>query len=277
VIPCIIVICCLLVVPLLFRQNQESAPTPSPTPTPAPRDLKPVLVEAINFFDASEESDDPYALLLLDVVHRRFGIEEFADALNRYDEIMGTLPDEAPMMRLFRRIADYNTPLQYGDLEAVSEDLDRLTVPALLCHQLDLPLDYQSALERGLRLGDYMLTHTLLACIWIQENGCEVPVSDDFMENLYNANAALINDDAVVKDLELEAAAFLYLSGQGSLVDQFFVDRVVATQNYDGGWLFSSDKSGVSNWHPSVLALLFLLHVEYPSETYPPMLASESP
>jgi len=250
---------------------------PSPTPTPAPRDLQPVIMKAINFFKESEEADDPYALLLLDVVHRRFGIEEFADALNRYDEIMGMLPNEAPLMRLFRRIADYNTPLQYWDLEEVSEDIDRLTVPALYCHQLDLPRDYQSALERAMRLGDYMSTHTLLACIWIQENGCEVPVPDDFIENVYNANAALINDDAVVEDLELEAAAFLYLAGQGSLVDYIFVDRVIATQNYDGGWLFSSDKSGVSNWHPSVLALLFLLHVEYPSEPYSPMLASESP
>ena len=269
--------CGLLAVPLLFRQEPESAPIPSPTPAPTPHDLQPTVMRAINFFQESEEPDDPYALLLLDVVNRRFGIEEFADALNRYDEIMGMLPYEAPLMRLFRRIADYNNPFQYWDLEEVSEDVDRLTIPALYCNQLDIPRDYQSALERAFSLGGYMLTHTLLACIWIQENGCEVPLTDDFMENVYNANAALINEDTVVEDLELEAAAFLCLAGQGSLVDHIFVERVIDTQNYDGGWLFSSDKSSVSNWHPSVLALLFLLHMEYPSESYSPMLASESP
>ena len=94
---------------------------------------------------------------------------------------------------------------------------------------------------------------------------------------MYNANAALINDDSVVLDLELEAAAFLCLAGQSTLVDPVFVDRVVAAQNYDGGWLFSSNNSGVSNWHPSVLALIFLLHLEHPSDSYPPMLAPESP
>ena len=272
-----VVICSLLAVPLLFRQEPEPEPMPSPTPASTPRDLQPVIMKAINFFEESEESDDPYALLLLDVVHRRFGIEEFANALNRYDEIMGMHPDQAPLMRLFRRIADYNTPFQYWDLEEVTEDIDRLTIQALYCHQLDLARDYQSTLERAMRLGDYMLTHTLLACIWIQENGCDPPVSEDFIGDVYRANAALINDDEVVEDIELEAAAFLCLADQGSLVDHIFVDRVVASQNYDGGWLFSSDKSGVSNWHASVLALLFLLHMEYPSESYSPMLASDSP
>ena len=149
--------CGLLAVPLLFRQEPESAPIPSPTPAPTPHDLQPTVMRAINFFQESEEPDDPYALLLLDVVNRRFGIEEFADALNRYDEIMGMLPYEAPLMRLFRRIADYNNPFQYWDLEEVSEDVDRLTIPALYCNQLDIPRDYQSALERAFSLGGYIL------------------------------------------------------------------------------------------------------------------------
>lgn len=269
--------CSLLALPLLLRQETEPAPTPSPTPTPAPRDLQPVIANAISFFEESEEPDDPYALLLLDVVRRRFGMAEFADALTRYDEIMAMFPDQAPLMRLFRRIADHGNTLQYQDLLEVSEDLDLLTLPALYCDQLDSPPDYQSMLEQATHIGDYMLTHALLACIWIQENGCKMPVPDDFFENVYNANAALINDDSVVEDLELEAATFLCLAGQGALVDPVFVDRVVAAQNYDGGWLFSSDTAGASNWHPSVLALLLLLHMEHPADSYPPMLAPESP
>jgi hypothetical protein len=269
-------VCGLLAVPLLLHQESEPAPTPAPTPTPVPSDLQSVIAKAIDFFEESGEPDDPYALLLLDVVHRRFGIAEFADALQRYDQVLAMLPDQAPLMRLFRRIADHDNPLQYQDLEAVSEDTDLLTIPALYCDQLGLPNDYSSMLEQATSLGDYMLTHALLACIWIQDNGCEVPLSDSFIETIYSANAALINDNPVVNDLELEAATFLYMAGQGALVDPVFVDRVIAAQNYDGGWLFSSDTSGVSNWHPSVLALLLLLHLEYTSDSYPPMLAPTS-
>ncbi len=270
---CIIALCILLAVPLLLHQE----PAPIPTPAPTPSALQPAIANAIDFFEKSGEPNDPYALLLLDVVRRRFGIAAFADALQRYDQIMAVLPDQAPLMRLFRRIADHDNPLQYSDLEAVSEDTDLVTVPALYCDQLGLPNNYLSMLDQATRLGNYMLTHALLACIWIQENDCEIPLSNDFIENVYRANAALINDDQVVDDLELEAVAFLCLAGQGALVDHAFVDRVIAVQNYDGGWLPSSDTPGDSDWHTTALALLLLLHVEYPSDSYPPMLAPPSP
>jgi hypothetical protein len=132
-------------------------------------------------------------------------------------------------------------------------------------------------LQQAANLGDYMLPHVLLAWIWIQENGCEVSLPDGFVENLYIANAALIGTDPVVNDLELEAAAFLCLAGQGALVDDAFVDRVIEVQNADGGWLFSSDTPSVSDWHTTILGLLLLLHVEYPADSYPPMLAPASP
>ncbi|MCJ7762893.1 hypothetical protein MUP38_05510, partial [Candidatus Bathyarchaeota archaeon] len=74
----------------------------------------------------------------------------------------------------------------------------------------------------------------------------------------------------------LEAAAFLYLAGQGALVNDAFIDRVIAVQNYDGGWLLSSNNSGSSDWHPAILGLFLLLQREYPADSYPPMLAPES-
>jgi hypothetical protein len=79
-----------------------------------------------------------------------------------------------------------------------------------------------------------------------------------------------------VDDLELEVAAFLYLAGQGALVEDAFVDRVIAVQNDDGGWFASSDLPGESHWHASILGLLFLLHVANPADSYPPFLASAS-
>jgi len=254
-----IALCIILIVPPMLQ--------------PAPIDKQQVIASAVKFL---ADTNEPDALLMLDVMHRRFGISEFADALSRYDQLLDEGPFEAPTMRLFRRIAVRDNPLQAGDFESVAFDVDRITIPALYCDQRGLPVDYPAQLIKAAYSGEYMLTHALLACIWIQENGCEVQVPDGFIENLYRANAELIDDNPVVSDLELEAAAFLYLAGQGTLVDYAFIESVIAVQNYDGGWLGYSDESGASQWHPSVVALMLLLHIEYPSDSYPSMLASAS-
>jgi hypothetical protein len=276
---CVIVLCSLLAVPLLLQHSAPvPTPTPTPTPTPAPSALERAVANAINFFEESRQPTDSYVLLMLNVINRRFGIAAFSDALQQYDQMMDENPGQAPLLRVFRRIADHDNPLQAGDFQAVTDEGDRLTVAALYCDRLGLPDDYPAMLEQAAGLGNYMLAHVLLACIWIQENGCEVPLPDGFIEEIYYATAVLIGARyPVVDDLELEAAAFLYLAGQGALVDHAFVERVIAVQNYDGGWLSFSDEPGESDWHTTVLALLLLLHVEFPANSYPPMLAPASP
>jgi hypothetical protein len=241
---------------------------------PAENVLKSAIARATGFL---KERQEPDGLLMLNVMYRRFGISAFSDALQRYDQFMIEHPESASLMRVFRRIADHDNQLQADDLEAVWQDLDRLTVPALYCDRMGLPEDYPAKLEEAVNLGGYMLTHALLAWIWIQDNGCEVKLPSGFISHLYSSNAALIDDDSVIDDLELEAAAFLCLAGQGQLIDHAFVERVVAVQNYDGGWLISSDAPGESDWHTTIVGLLLLLHVEYQAASYPPMLASEPP
>ena len=257
----------------------EPKPTPEPEPTePEPTELEPPQVtasiqtnysipiaNAIKFFEWSQE---PEAMLWLDVMYRRFGIEEFADALQRFDQLYW-LAEQPSVIRMFRRIADYNNPVRVEDLMRVKSDLDFITLPALYCDRLDLPSNYLTVLEEGVSQGGYRLTHVLLAWIWIQENGCELELPDGFIEDLYHANAALINTDPIVTDLELEAAAFLCLAGQSELINDSFLEQVIASQDADGGW--GSSK----RWHTTVLGLLYLLHVEFPSDTYPPVLAPE--
>ncbi len=258
---CIIVICSLLIIMLTLKPATEPAP-----------DVSSAVVKAINF---CEGLDEPDALLMLNVIYRRFNISSFADALQRYDQVLSENPDKAPIMRVFRRIADYDNVLQKGDWDSVTWELDALTVPALYCDRMELPAYYAQSLTIAAVSGGYSLTHALLAHIWVQENHCELSLSEDFTENLYRANAELINEDSVVDDLELEAATFLYLAGQGVLVENTFIDRVLTVQKDDGGWLFSSDEPDDSDWHASVLGLLLLLHVEYPATSYPSMLAPE--
>ena len=239
--------------------------------------LDPLHSAVANAIDCLKDTREPYALLMLDVMYRRFGIAEFAYALQRYDQVMAEHPEQGPLLRVFRRIADYDNPIQSEDLQKVSLDMDRITVPALYCDRLGLSDNYPEKLGEAARTGGYMLTHVLLALIWIQDNGCELPLPDTFIDAIYRNTAALISNDSVVTDLELEASAFLYLAGQGALVNDAFVERVIAVQNYDGGWLYSSDKPGDSYWHATISGLLLLLHVEYPADSYPPMLAPASP
>jgi len=257
---CITALCSLLVtVPLLMQ--------PKP-------DLHTAIAKAIDFL---EDRSEPYGLLWLDVMHRRFGIAEFADALQRYDQTLTEHPEETSLLRVFRRMADYDNPLQTEDLQAVLLPSDIIIVHALYCDRLGLPYDYFRMLDREASQGGYHLTHVLLAWIWVQENGCELTLPDGFIDDIYSANAAIINSDPMtVDDLKLEAAAFLYLAGQGDLVDDSFIERIIVSQNDDGSWGNYSDSQVEAYWHSTILGLLLLLHVEFPADFYPPMLDSAS-
>lgn len=253
-----------------FCSAECDATSFSPT-SEGPAGLTQAVADAIHFFDDSRE---PHALLMLDVMYRRFGIAAFADALQRYDEVLSESPtQQAPMLRLFRRIADHDNLLVRDDLRSISVDIDLITIPALYCDSLGFFSEYPAMLNEAVRSGGYLRTHVLLASIWWQDNGCEVMLPEGFIEAMYQENAKLIGDNPAIDDLELEAAAFLYIAGQGELVDESFVERAIAQQTEDGGWWTNSAVPGDSDWHTTAAALLLLLHVGCPAENYPPMLA----
>jgi len=182
----------------------EPEPTPEPTvteptpPTPPPQTNYSIqVVNAIHFFRQSTEAE---AMLWLDVMHRRFGIAEFANALYQFDQLLYWYPSQSSA-RLFRRIADYNNRINAQDLKKAKSVFDVITLPALYCDRLDLPSDYSMVLEEGVSQGGYQLTHVLLAWIWIHENVGELEITDGFIEDMYHANAGLINTDDIVTDL----------------------------------------------------------------------------
>lgn len=251
---CTVVVCCLLLVPTVI------------IPALTPVDVGLPIERAIAYFEGG--SGDPYTLLFLDVLYRRFGIADFSDALQRYDQVIEETIDDSTMLRLFRRISDYDTPYEADDFNKIASPYDLITIPALYCDLVGLPPTYVEHLEGVMDEGGYTVTHVLLALIWMEENECEVTLPDGFVETVYEANADLIDEGPDVYDIELEAAAFLYLAGQGARVSDVFVERMVEAQNTDGSWGTFDD-----NWHTTVLALTVLLHAESPTSSYPPMLA----
>lgn len=232
--------------------------------------LETAVEKAVGFF---EDSNEPYALLWMDVMYRRFAITQFSDALERYDQLISAEPENVALLRIFRRIADPNNVLQTEDLDSVYSEVDELVIPALYCNQEPLPDDYVEMLENAVAVGDYQLTHTLLALVFVQENGYSLSLPEGFVESVYSSNAQLIDDDQTVTDIELEAATFLYLAEQNELVSDSFVEEVILAQKDDGGWTISGNKTDQSNWHPTILALLLLLHEQNPTDSYPPTLA----
>lgn len=228
--------------------------------------VRTAVANGIKFVSPTRE---PYALWFMSMMHRLFRVPEFAGALERYDEVIKQRPNEAPVLRVLRRLNDANNPLQPDDWDHVKIHTDQILATALYCDRLGLPPEYADALEAGVKAGGYHATHVLLAWIWLHDNRCSLPIREGFAEDLYRANAAILEDrPTMVNDLKLEAAAFLCMARQGRRVDPRFIAHVVAIQRADGGWgkPDSPDPSNPdgSSWHSTVLALLLLLHVQFP-------------
>ena len=225
-----------------------------------------VVANAIAFLRSARE---PHALLFMGLMHRRFGVKEFANALELYDAELPKHPDRAPVLRVFRRMFDANNPIQLEDWEHVTLQTDRLLVSALYCDRLGLPESFADVLARAASQGRYAATHALLAWVWIQENGCQLPAPAGLFEDMCRAVARIIDEDpTAVSDIKLEAGAFLCLAHQVHRVDLGFVKRVIAFRNADGGWgrpVEGAGKPAESSWHSTILALMILLHVRFPA------------
>lgn len=225
-----------------------------------------VVANAIAFLKSARE---PHALLFMGLIYRRFGIEEFANALQLYDDVLPQHPARAPVLRVFRRMFDANNPILLEDWERVTIPTDRLLVSALYCDRLGLPESFAEALARAVSQGRYAATHALLAWVWIQENRCSVTAPAGFFDDMCAAVARIIDEDPTsVNDIKLEAGAFLCLAHQVQRVDLGFVRRVIAFRNPDGGWGRPVEGAGnpnESSWHSTILALIILLHVKFPS------------
>jgi hypothetical protein len=267
----------------------QPTPTPTSTPTsttqPVSQELQQAINNAITYLNQTEH---PIGLMMLNVIYRQFGIQEFKDTLQRYDQLYASSND--PLIPIWRRIADYDTSaVKPEDFDAVTDPLNRLTIPALFSDRRSLPDDYVDRLTNAVATGfdavsrstdaanindgAYLLTHVLLATIWLQNNNCSLQLPEGFISDLYEMNAALIGDGSQVDDIQLEAAAFLYEAGQGNLVNPNFLQNVIDAQFTDGGWFADQEAPHNTDWHPSVLALMMLLHVAHPATSHPPMLA----
>ncbi len=196
---------------------------------------------------------------LLQYVHRRFGVSEFADARALYDRA-----SSAPADRVFRRIIDRKAVAARADLATLT-DTDVMVSAALYCDVIPLPSDYAMVLEKARRAGGYSLTHVLLSLDLLRENGGTDVVAPGYEDSVATDVAALVAPSGSPTDLEIEAEALLYLVGRADMVQPGFADRLVKAQKPDGGFSQTGHVAAASDWHASGLALWVLLSCRYPS------------
>ena len=186
------------------------------------------VARGIAFLNRTRE---PYGLWFMSMMHRLFGVPEYADALRRYDEVIATQQkEEAAVLRVLRRLNNTNNPT--ADWDYVKILTDQLLACALYCDRLGLPPEFAATLDKGVKAGGYAATHVLLAWIWLHDNGCRLTVRDGFVEDMFRAVAAILEDrPTIVNDLKLEAAAFLCMARQGKRVTSFLPTCRVDPEN----------------------------------------------
>ncbi len=205
---------------------------------------------------------EPFSLLLGDIVHRRFRVPELADQYEKYLDLVSSR--NSSQLRVFERIVRHDVRISPTDLDSLSGEEDRITSAALYCQQVPLPPDYAGALHSASQASAYELTHTLLALIWLEENGCRSPADAEFDALVVSKVAELLADDGPIGDLEIEASALLVHWGAADELPPSLLERLVDAQLPDGG--FSYAPAGrTSNWHTTALALWLIGGVLHPN------------
>jgi len=224
-------------------------------------------------FLGTRPHDTTGLILFLDILHRRFGLAEFAGMPAEYERLVATMPHPAPDVFSSRRMLDASARADAALLSRLVSPVDRITHPALHARELALPPHYATLLARAAAAGGYPLTHVGLALIWLDENGHGDIVGDAFRERVASGMAKLLAPADGISDLEIEAATFLYGMGRGALVPRAFLDALVLAQLGDGGW--SADPAAepdTPNDHTSALALWLLLEATVPDAEKGPFL-----
>lgn len=211
----------------------------------------------------------PYVALVMDHLHRSFGTEvppgldEMARAAAAEGEGEG-----APQMRVYLRLVDPDVVISQADLDGLTDEVDRITGPALACDQVALPTDYLDLLQRAVDLGKYERTHAVLALQWLREHGCidadaaaglSGRWADDLVEAVEGERAA----GNGAGDLAIEAMAMLAYSGHADRIEEEWVADVLAAEKPDGSWPHTS-AGGAGSPHATVLAVWLLSELAHP-------------
>jgi hypothetical protein len=240
----------------------EAKQTPPPTaPQPSTRSRAEAIADGISFLQKAHwELDFVYLYSYLQPQNHWPDLPAQRDNARIADSLRAAGTDQAlrilDQMTLFERLRNPAFVLDRNKMTAGQEE-DAITVPALYCDAY--PLDsatYFPKLRAEMAVGDYRLTHALLAVLWLQEHQCFAPRDlRALREALVAGCSAIIARYPSWMDLNIEAAALQQAAGER--ISQDWIDGVIAAQRPDGGWL-DIPQHTASNTHTTILALWLL-------------------
>lgn len=239
--------------------TQTQGPATSPPPTWSSPGVGRAIHRAIRYLDDPAILDEHFIFYVLHFLERRFELGVWADMPERHRAFMESLGEPQPQKELFRRLIEPDYVATLEQLEGAEDSVDQVTVRALYCRDYPLEEGFDSQLRKLAMRGGYHQSHAAMAIQWLRENGCGSD-RDSIVSYIVDLMAARITVGDASSDLEIERTTFLGYIGHGDRVPEGMVRDLVRLQNSDGGWSIKS--RGPSNWHPTFLALWFLLESE---------------
>lgn len=217
------------------------------------------IERAVSYLDGPEILSEHFIFYVLYFLERRFELGVWQSLPERHAAFMAALGEPQPQKELFRRLIEPEYVATRAQIEAAEDSVDRVTTAALYCR--DYPLDdgFDDEVRKLAIRGGYHQSHAAMALQWLEENDCG-PNLGTIEAYVVDLMSLAIRTGDRSSDLEIERSAFLSYLGHADRVPDGMARDLVRLQNADGGW--SIEAWGASNWHPTFLALWFLLESE---------------
>jgi len=195
-------------------------------------------------------------------VKKVFPTELIDETLNKYDNIY--IYSNA----LYYRLVNKDFTISEEALKNGFNNLtNEITLKSLYCGDYPVEANFLEILRSEADKDGYNLTHSLLALQWLKENDCIDSEKNKKTEEYFiRKSIELINSAKEFDDLTIEAIAFVQYAGYHGLISEKWIQKIIALQQKDGGWKWSS-KHGKTSEHTSVVALWVLLEWLYPGKT----------
>jgi hypothetical protein len=238
--------------------DRQPAPADEARPEPEVRpDDDPVVLaeEFLAGFDIGwdgERDITPESVAFLDYVSRRWARPEVVDT----GEALALLGESDDLI-VFGRFFDSMVTVDEQAAWTVAQPMGA----ALHCDDHGFPPGYADRLRSEVDSGGYLATHVLLVVGWAAELGCDLPDGDQILADAVDRVADELGDTDEVTDLSAQQIAFLDYAGALDRVDPAWHDRLVESQQGDGGWP-EDPTSGFGRWHTAGTAWWSLLALE---------------
>jgi len=215
---------------------------------------------------AIDKNWEPGIPAMIQYLHRRFPQAELGWALHQAKQnIKISELDQRRFPLPFLRLVDTEYQTTPEQIAGIGDLIGRTTASALHCDRIPLPNSYKKDLNHLSRSGGYALTHAVLAAQWSIENGClDITDLSDFQNQAILRLSQLIEHQAGITDLAIEAAAMIFYAGASEKITKIWLNSLANAQQEDGGWTPGIMGLTESHPHTTYLALWVLLEARYP-------------